>query len=66
MQTGIAIPKAERSQHSVPEKQLSLLNEQPSTMQACCTKASQYVASVPAQSALVVQLIPAPTGGRLQ
>jgi hypothetical protein len=66
MQIGIGTPKAVRSQQSHPSKQLSGLTVQPSTRQECDWNVSQYVASVPAQSALEVQLMLRPLGGRLQ
>jgi hypothetical protein len=57
------MPKELRSQHSVPTKQLSGISVQPCTKQPWVTNVSQYVASVPAQSASAVQGVPQPVGG---
>jgi hypothetical protein len=63
---GSGTPNCERSQHSVPSKQSFGSMVQPCTMQLWVMKESQNVASPSAQSAGVLQALPAPTGGRLQ
>jgi hypothetical protein len=66
MQMGCGRPNADRSQHCIPSKQLFGATVHPCTRHWCVMKVSQNVASVSAQSAVLVHALPAPIGGRLQ
>ena len=60
-------PSGRVSQQSQPsEQEIGLSVEQPETKHLCTSTVSQYVASLPTQSAELVQASPSPTAADLQ